>query len=245
MPKFGWIKDDFDERDLSFLPKLFAVPKKVDLRKYCPTVYDQGNLGSCTGQAVGALLHLTEIKNKTSNIFMPSRLFLYYGGRLAIGTVNEDSGAQIRDVVKYAASTGVCGEVLYPHKIADFKKKPSQAAMKEAKKNTIDKYERVQQSRFAIQSALAESLPVVFGFKVYSSFMGKKVAETGLVPMPTRKEKIQGGHAILIVGYDDSKSHYIFRNSWGDWGDKGYGYMPYEYVENSKLSSDFWIVRKL
>ena len=55
-----------------------------------------------------------------------------------------------------------------------------------------------------------------------------------------------GGHAIVIVGYDEEKRLFTFRNSWGeDWGDKGYGYLPYDYVCDKDLASDFWVITKI
>lgn len=58
-------------------------------------------------------------------------------------------------------------------------------------------------------------------------------------------ESVLGGHAVLAVGYDDGAKVLIIRNSWGDeWGDKGYFYMPYEYIENPSLAHDFWVIKK-
>ncbi len=64
------------------------------------------------------------------------------------------------------------------------------------------------------------------------------------MPLPQPQEAMLGGHAIAIVGYDDSKQMFTFQNSWGSsWGDKGFGYLPYSYLTNPQLSSDFWTVR--
>jgi C1A family cysteine protease len=53
-----------------------------------------------------------------------------------------------------------------------------------------------------------------------------------------------GGHAVMAVGYDDEKKHFIIQNSWGtEWGDKGFFYMPYDYAANSDLAADFWTIR--
>ena len=88
--------------------------------------------------------------------------------------------------------------------------------------------------------------PIVFGISVYESFESEEVAKTGIVQLPEKTEKMLGGHAIVIVGYDQEKHLFIFRNSWGeDWGDKGYGYLPFEYVCDKDLASDFWVVNKV
>ena len=64
--------------------------------------------------------------------------------------------------------------------------------------------------------------------------------------MPDRSERMLGGHAVLLVGYDDNKQLYKFRNSYGTgWGVEGYGYLPYQYVEHPQLAGDFWIVREV
>ena len=67
-----------------------------------------------------------------------------------------------------------------------------------------------------------------------------------MVPLPdVNNEEALGGHAILVSGYDDKKRVWIMRNSWGaDWGDKGYFYLPYEYLLDSSLSSDLWNITK-
>ena len=91
---------------------------------------------------------------------------------------------------------------------------------------------------------LSEGYPFVTGFTVYQSFENVSVESTGKVPMPRPHEKVLGGHAIIVVGYDLDKQHFICRNSWGDeWGDKGYFYMPFAYLEDPKLSSDQWLIR--
>jgi C1A family cysteine protease len=88
---------------------------------------------------------------------------------------------------------------------------------------------------------LASGLPIVVGFTVYQSFESDQVTETGIVPVPGHHEQVVGGHAVLVVGYDDSQSRFIVRNSWGDqWGLHGYFLMPYAYLTNRRLASDFW-----
>jgi C1A family cysteine protease len=87
--------------------------------------------------------------------------------------------------------------------------------------------------------------PVVFGFTVYESFEGNDVATTGNMPMPASGEKVLGGHAVALVGFNDDRRVFIVRNSWGaSWGDQGYFYMPYEFITNPEYASDFWSVRK-
>ena len=107
-------------------------------------------------------------------------------------------------------------------------------------------YSRVKQDLYHLKSCLDEGLPFVFGFAVYESFETEEVAKTGVMIMPTEKDNILGGHAVMAVGYDNDKEVFIVRNSWGvNWGDQGYFYMPYEYMTNKNLCSDFWVVKKV
>ena len=86
-------------------------------------------------------------------------------------------------------------------------------------------------------------ISIRFGFSVYESFMSEQVATTGEVPLPPRGEKLIGGHAVVAIGYDDSIQRFIVRNSWGPkWGIKGYCTMPYAYLTDPQLASDFWAI---
>jgi C1A family cysteine protease len=97
-----------------------------------------------------------------------------------------------------------------------------------------------------MQGCLAENYPFVFGFTVYQSFESETVAGTGIVPMPSPGEAVVRGHCVVAVGYDDTQRTFIIRNSWGtDWGIKGYCMMPYEYLLNPQLASDFWTIRSV
>jgi C1A family cysteine protease len=81
---------------------------------------------------------------------------------------------------------------------------------------------------------------------VYSSYESYQVSINGIVPMPKPNDQLLGGHAIVCVGYNDTKKLWIMRNSWGSsWGDKGYFYLPYNYLIDDKLSSDLWIIKQM
>ena len=123
--------------------------------------------------------------------------------------------------------------------------KPSQECYSIAEKHRTVDYRAVEQSIEQLKAALIQGFPVVFGFTVYESFESDDVAKTGLMPMPKDGEKILGGHAVAVVGFDDSKKLFTIRNSWGSgWGDKGYFFMPYEFITNPDMASDFWTVTK-
>ena len=246
---YGWVPDLPDQRDHLYaaLPKVLAkLPAKADLRAGCPPVYDQGQLGSCTANAISGALQFEQKKQKIK-VFMPSRLFIYYNERAAEGTVNADSGAQIRDGIKSVANQGFCAEKAWPYNIQKFTNKPTAACYKDAKKALAVGYQRLVSTNLnQLKGCLASGYPFVFGFTVYESFEGPDVAKSGVLNMPGPKEKVMGGHAVLAVGYDDTAQRFTVRNSWGaGWGQKGYFTIPYAYLTSDNLATDFWTIRIL
>lgn len=243
--KFGWKRDLPDHRDFKFKVTIpVELPPVVDLRDLCPPVYDQGNLGSCTGQALAGAYQFEEMKQGTEN-FIPSKLFIYYNERVIEGTVNQDSGAMIRTGMKTLVDNGVCNETLWPYKECKFKTKPPSDCYIAAKDNQVLQYLRLSpHTLYDVKQCLALGYPVVFGFSVFESMMTEEVARTGVVPMPGSNDSSVGGHAVLAVGYDDSKNALIVRNSWGEgWGIKGYFYLPYGFVSDQNMSADYWTIR--
>jgi C1A family cysteine protease len=246
--RYGWIPDLPDHRDHLFAaapPVLTALPKAADLRDECPPVYDQGPIGSCTANAIAAAIQFDQMKQKLRDQFEPSRLFIYYNERVIEGTVNSDSGAQIRDGIKSVASTGYCPEDPdWEYVTKDYAKKPPKKAYADAADHKIVSYQRVVRDPNQMKGCLADGYPFVFGFSVYESFEGGVVAKTGNVPMPSPDETLIGGHAVVAVGYDDAHSWFIVRNSWGPaWGMAGYFTLPYAYLADRGLASDFWTIR--
>ena len=243
---YGWIRDLPDQRDhLYAAPRefLLKLPAKVDLTPLCPAVYDQGQLGSCTANAIAAALEFDQMK-ENEQAFVPSRLFIYYNERALEGTVSTDSGAQIRDGIKSVAQQGDCPEPSWSYDITKFAVKPPTSCYQQAVKFRAVQYQRVTQIQNQLKGCLASGYPFVFGFTVYESFESQQVAETGHAPMPGSTEASIGGHAVIAVGYDDSQNWFIVRNSWGpDWGMKGYFTLPYAYLLDPNLASDFWTIR--
>ena len=244
---YGWVPDLPDQRDHLFAappPVLTQLPPAVDLRDQCPAVYDQGQLGSCTGNAIAAAIEFDQMKEKEPEVFPPSRLFIYYNERVMENSVKSDSGAQIRDGIKSVSALGACHEDLWPYDIAKFASKPSKKAYDDAKKHTAVAYQRVARDLTQMKGCLAAGYPFVFGFTVYDSFEGAEVASSGHASMPASDEKVVGGHAVLAVGYDDANQWLVVRNSWGPgWGMAGYFTLPYGYVTQPGLASDFWTIR--
>lgn len=243
--RYGWKKDGLDHRDFRLSPPsaTAVLPPKVDLRGQCPPVYDQGQLGSCTANAVCGALEFDLLKQNLED-FMPSRLFNYFEARHLEGDTRDDNGAQLRDAMKAIANVGVCSEKEWPYTESMFAVIPPETAYDAAKENKAVQYMRVNQDLNHLKACLADGFPFVMGINVFEDFESQEVAETGLVPMPGPKESAIGGHAVMVVGYDDGLGCFHVRNSWGpDWGLGGYFDIPYEYVTNPGLASDFWTMR--
>lgn len=244
---YGWLPDFPDQRDHLYRvlrPVLRELPAVLDLRPQCSAIEDQGNLGSCTANALAGAIEFLEKKDGIKNFTDVSRLFIYYNERVIEHSVNQDSGAMIRDGIKTLAKQGVCSEAKWPYVISKFTKKPSAACFAEASRRRIKQYARLEVLD-EMRTCLADGFPFVFGFSVYASFESRQVAKTGVLNMPGKKEKMVGGHAVMAVGYDDKQERFIVRNSWGtNWGTQGYFTMPYAYLTDRNLSDDVWTIRR-
>ena len=244
---YGWVRDALDRRDVKYsieAPRLDAgIPPAADLRPQMPPVFDQGLLQSCTGNSVSAALAYCRTMQGLP-FYIPSRLMLYYGARVVEQSISSDCGAQLRDVIKVAASSGACDETLWPYDPTKWATAPSDPAVQAAKGDEAIGYKSVTQDLDHIRACLADGDPIVFGFCVFESFEDDAVANTGTMPMPATDEASLGYHAVLASGYNDANKTVTVRNSWGAaWGDKGYFYMPYDYITNGQLAADFWTIR--
>jgi C1A family cysteine protease len=248
--KYHWKRDSVDSRDHLYAPvQLASMPTSVDLRQYCSPIQDQGDLGSCTGNAIAGQIDLIDKKNGKN--LQVSRMFIYYEERMIEGDISYDNGAYIRDGIKACYTYGAPLESLWPYDVNKFANRPSSQAYADALNRKVTGYQRC--SAFAdVKNALAAGNPVTIGFDVYSSFETGTWWEptgTGLMPFPnTRTEQLLGGHAVCLVGYNDNmnntgKGYFIARNSWGSsWGQQGYFYMPYQVIQTTSMSSDFWLI---
>ncbi|BDG09158.1 C1 family peptidase [Anaeromyxobacter paludicola] len=252
--RYGWIPDLPDHRDLAWSAPpeaVAALPAAVDLRPGFAPPYDQGDLGSCTANAVAAAFQFARRKEGLTD-FMPSRLFVYFNERVIEGTVSEDSGAMLRDGLKCVVQQGVCPERSrpprdcdWPYDPAHFATRPPQRCYEVALDFQVLRYKRVARSVPQLKACLAAGFPFVFGFAVYESFETAEVARTGVASLPGPKERMLGGHAVVAVGYDDAARRFLVRNSWGErWGQAGYFTLPYAYLESEGLSADFWTIRQ-
>ncbi|MEW6086784.1 MAG: C1 family peptidase [bacterium] len=236
MNKLGCIRDKFDERDYlmrAYLP-VVKLPKKTDYTSKMSPVADQGDEGTCVGFAAAhGMKEYQELLDYKKLVELSPR-FIYSEARKIDKIPADQEGATLRAAVKVLQKLGVCREKFWPYAPhQDDKAKPGVLA--DAKKFRVTAYARIL-DLFELRSALATKGPGIIGVSVFEGMMKTK---TGKVPMPKKGEKSLGGHALCAVGYDDTAKLVKFKNSWSAaWGEKGYGYLPYAYIE--KYMMDAW-----
>jgi len=253
----GWLPDVPDYRDYTVEtkevkemfkagpPKATGNPSAVDLRQYCSPIEDQGNLGSCTAQAVVGLVEYFEGR-ALGKYLDASRRFLYKVTR-KLYHFQGDTGAYVRGTLKALRIFGVCPEEYWPYDISKYDEEPPAFCYAFAQAYQAVKYYRVWDSDPAklldqLKASLANGLPFAFGFSVYSSIWDPTVQKTGDIPFPKQGDKLDGGHAVMAVGYNDGPGRFLIRNSWGTgWGKAGYGTLPYDYVTKG-IADDFWVL---
>jgi C1A family cysteine protease len=270
----GWLRDLPDFRDYTaenetVKPQLEAIgaadaeavqlPATVDLRQYCSPIENQLSLGSCTANAAAGLVEYFE-RRAHGRFIDASRLFIYKATRDLLHWTG-DTGAYLRSTMGALALFGVPPEEYWPYNVAQFEVEPSSFLFSFAANFKAIKYFRLDPTGTPpatlltrIKANLAKGLPPVYGFTVYNSI--SQAATNGKIPYPAQTDRVIGGHANLLVGYDDQMTitnttngatttgAFITRNSWGTtWGDHGYGYLPYDYVTH-RLAVDFWSLVK-
>lgn len=259
---YGWRPDLPDHRDRIYnleeeIKQSAAVPGKFDLAPHMPPIYNQGQLGSCTGNGIARVLEYEAMRQGEPEV-TPSRLFIYYNERVLEGTVNTDSGAEIRDGIKVVATEGAPPESEWPYSDADpgpFQKKPPPNVYADAIKHEALVYKRiiVGGPGAPMRSAVAAGYPIVFGFSVPASFEdGSWDPSTHPLPLPRPNEKVIGGHCVVITGYDFTTQRFpqpAFQcdNSWGaDWGMGGRFWMNYRWFDpHAGLASDLWMIQRV
>lgn len=245
---YGLLPTTPDHRDYQFRAPRQYTGEFVDLSPGIVRVLDQGQLGSCVPHGVTAALEYT-LKKQGSADFAPSRLFIYYNGRV-IGKypLNQDTGLQIRDGVNSAVQFGAAPESEWAYDISKFAQKPPAQAFTDGLQHQALKFAQVDPEQ--VDDAVASGYPVINGFDVYPSFESKTVASTGIVPMPRAGEQLLGGHCTIYVsttkdgkeiGGTPGVKYRKKLNSWGEgWGLGGYYWEPVQYAE--QYASDYWVI---
>lgn len=232
-----------DKRDYIYEPHTLEIPSThflSDVQMVSCPILDQGSLGSCLSNATYALFYIISV----SKISL-SRLQLYMTNRAIDGSsLTEDTGATVRGCMKAISKYGLCNEKIWSYDILNFDKLAPSEAFKNLYQLTKFVYTFIKQDLKSIKEVLVSDKPILIGIAIYSSFESTNATNYGVIPMPnTTKEELLGGHAILLVGYDDKTKVFKFQNSWGvEWGDKGYGYIPYDYVTDNNLAFDLCTV---
>jgi C1A family cysteine protease len=244
--RYGWKPSLPDLRDQIADSSELKILDEVDPRADLPEVFDQGHLGSCTANAVAAAVEY-DAKLNGSDPGSLSRLWIYYYERKLEGApADQDTGAHGRDGFKVCEKLGVPLEQDWPYVIASFSEQPPASLDDEARQHRISNYRVVPRNLDSMKAVLSNKQTIAFGFSVYESFESSEVAQSGIVPLPSRNEKVLGGHEVLLVGYLRDQSNYgLVRNSWGSgWGMGGYFLMPWAYFLDAHLASDFRTIRR-
>lgn len=246
---YGWRPDKPDFRDRRYTaiaPRAPAtLPPHFSLREKMPAIIDQGDIGSCTACSISTALMYERDKQDEKPDFRPSILFIYYNERREEGTTYFDAGAEIRTGIKTVAKTGFCGEEYWPYNVQKYKRRPTLSAYWNAKKYKAVEYYRLNNTKINdLKQCIVSGHPFIFGFSIFDS-IEKADTNGGLIEMPTPNSSMDGGHAVVCCGYDDEKQLFQIHNSWGtEVGDKGYFYIPYDFITNTDLADDFWTIRK-
>ncbi|HET9342908.1 MAG TPA: C1 family peptidase [Candidatus Eremiobacteraceae bacterium] len=240
---YKYLSSHVAELEAAVAPSGSAVPEKanwsVDYTPYVREIRDSGQEGSVVGQALATAMEM-QIKRSLHKDVEISPRYIYYAARLVEGTVNLDSGARIADAVDALAKQGAVEEAVWPYKAGEYAATPPDAVSTAARWRLIQP--KSLKGLDAIIKALRDDGPVVVGIAMYQESMSAQAAKTGVIPLPQKSSSAIGGHAIVLVAYDDQRKEFKFVNDWGQsWGDKGYGYLSEDYIQ--EYSSDAWIFK--
>lgn len=235
----GWRPEPLwrrDARDRFFLPRPRALPSAIDLDLRAIPVIDQLNIGSCVAQAICADASFVVWKH-TGDVVRFSPLFGYAMSRLLSGTpLDEDSGLLIPDAFRSLRKDGLCYEDTWPygHGADRFSIPPAEQAVTEAEQHQGLFFYRCP-SLHAVKCSIEQGWPVVFGTAVPAD-----LEDDGEFRLPGQGAGFDGGHAMLVKGYDDSRrlkdgstGACRVRNSWGkewraDGCEPGEGWVSYD-----------------
>lgn len=213
------------------------LPAAVDLSPYCPEVRHQGYIFSCVGWAAGygALSIQRAILNQCTDKQVITRnahsaLFLYN----QIKTEDCNKGSRITDALNFLSQNGDCLARQFDFDVNDCQSRPDSLVANTAKRYAIEDFltlfgskEEASEKVIRVKKALAKNKPVVIGMLVLRNFYDLKNAQYWHPSIGNTAPA--GGHALVVVGYDDRKEAFRLMNSWGkNWGDGGYIWVKYK-----------------
>jgi C1A family cysteine protease len=244
--KLNYVRDDIDNRDFKY-KTIFKNPKKaisklsnyIDHTINMSSVKNQGSLGSCVAFAVTAMKEWQEYQEHQQELlegkrdlrkgkeYNLSEAWIYWNSKKIDPWPNSE-GTSIRYALKVLNKIGVPTESAWPYNVKTIGK-PKKWAKLIARWNVIKKYWRID-TLTELKLALIKS-PVPIGIPCFEEIYN--ISSDGIIPYPKNPNNIIGGHAICCVGYDNNKKLVKFKNSWGvNWGENGYGYLSYKYLED-------------
>lgn len=244
--KYLTIRDTADRRDY-LMRSGQPVYSNFNLLNQLGPVKDQGNEGSCTGNA-GAGHTETVIFKQFNNRVVLSPAFLYYKEREMEGTLPEDSGAQSRTIFQVLNQFGCCVESADPYNTANMNVPPTQVQLNDAALRKIGAYHRILDVG-SVMSCIESGYTCTIAIAVYQSF---EDAASGIIPLPNKStEGLLGGHEMYLWGFDIQGNAawnpfkvpgIMFRNSWGPtFGWQGNGVLPLAYFNDVDLWYDSWM----
>ena len=225
------------------------LPNSIDLSNYITKIYDQGTIGTCVCNSIAYAISL-KIKIRTKNKlfggsikYLPSRIYNYNLSRIYEGSrLNDNSDCMIETSLDVLQKYSFCDEKLFDYNQSTLDSLPTLEVLENAiynKRYHNFSSEKLTQNLNTIKSSLAQNNPVFIAIVLFES-LNKSI--NGLIPTPNPKvEKVIGAHSLLIVGYDDNKKRFKVVNCWSEnWGDKGFGYIMYDYALNSNIAGDIY-----
>lgn len=255
-PPLGWLPDEPDARDyvrdhaqvlpmlrLTAVPGSNPLPLIVDLRDGCSPIESQGSIGSCSAQAAAGCIEYMQRRAHVEHVDM-SRRFVYKMTRQRMG-LSGDSGASLRETMKTLVDVGAPPETVWPYDVRHYDDEiPGEVLALAFPRRVLTYYtldplgQSAEWTLDEVCRSVAAGIPVMFGFTVHANWD----MQSATVPMPSSRDRSRGGHAVVAVGYDETRDLLLFRNSWGvEFGENGYGWLPYAYLLHG-WAQDFWCV---
>ena len=202
-----------------------------------PEIIDQKNDDTCVSNCILIIFYYLCIKQNNILKIKLSSKYLHYLTKLEYyNNENDFSGIRIIDCLKICKNIGICPDFIISQDSSKIKNI--------CKFCKIELYHKI--NRYEIKKFITDNWPIICGIKIFSSFYNKKTFETGIIKIPNKDDEFLGGHCIIIVGYDDINSQYIFINTWGNkWGNEGIGYIKYNYIAENNYSDEFFVIKKI